>query len=874
MHHFIFFSFLCYNVLGDIMEKIVMVDGNNLLFRSYYATAYSGNFMKNSKGFPTNALYGFVNMINKIITDETPTYIVVAFDKGKTFRHEKYDFYKKGRSETPDELKMQFPYAKEILDKMGIKYYEIDNYEADDIIGTFAKYCDINDSFDGLIVSSDKDLLQLISEHVDMKLLKPKDYIKYNLETFKSDWGIDPINIIDLKALMGDSSDNIPGVKGIGEKTALKLLSEYKTLDGVYENIDKIKGSTQKKLIEDKENAYMSYEIATIYKDVPIDINIDDIKYLGPKDDLLKVYEDLEFFSLIKNFKSETKFEYKNLKYTDVKTIDEINIDSASAIYLEVDNLNYHKGNIIGLGVYNEKSSLFIPLEILKQNPEFLTKIDLYTYDYKKILVAFKNQNIKIDNVVFDTALAAYLLEYNLKDDISYLANQLSYNIPLPSDIKQEKLDIKEMCILKAKFIYETRKSFLDKLNEKDLYKLFKEIELPLSKVLADMEYTGFNVDKSKLIDMGEELKIKLELVTKTIYNYAGCEFNISSQKQLGEVLFERLSLPHGSKKGKNGYSTAQDVLVKLKDKHPIIDEILEYRLISKLYTTYIEGLLNYIYEDGKIHTIYQQTLTRTGRLSSIEPNLQNIPIRNEYGKLIRKAFVPSKDSVIVSADYSQIELRIFASMADVKALKNAFIENVDVHTKTASDIFKVPIEAVTSEMRRMAKAVNFGIIYGISGFGLSENLNINTKEASKFINNYYATYPGIVDYKNKCISEAHKNGYVKTIYGRIRTIDELENKNYMIRSSAERIALNTPIQGTAADIIKIAMIRLYDEFNKHNLKSKILVQVHDELVVDTRKDEFDIVCKLMKDVMENVIKLDVPMLVDIEYGSDWFEAK
>jgi len=848
-----------------------MVDGNNLLFRSYYATAYNGNFMKNSKGFPTNALFGFVNMINKIIAEEKPVYIVVAFDKGKTFRHEKFDFYKGGRSETPDELKMQFPLAKELLTAMGIKYYEIDNYEADDIIGTFAKYCDIpEDNYEGLIVSSDKDLLQLISKQVEIKLLKSKDYIRYNEDSFKQEWGIDPINIIDLKALMGDPSDNIPGVKGIGEKTALKLLKEYKTLDGIYENIDSIKGSLHDKLVLDKDNAYMSYEIATIYKDVPMEINIPDIKYLGPTENLAIMYEDLEFYSFLKNIKKEEKLE--KIDYKVVSSLDEINIKDECAIYLELDGDNYHTSNIIGMGVYNKDNAYYISGDLLKEN-ELLPNINKYTYDYKKVLVALKKQNVNIENVVFDTAIASYLLEYNMKDDIAYLANQMGYDIPFYTNIIKEKLNVEKICIEKAKFIYETKEKLEKELQEKEMYNLFSDIELPLSLVLADMEYTGFNIDKSKLIDMGEELKIKIELVSKMIYNQAGCEFNISSPIQLGEILFEKLNLPHG-KKGKNGYSTAADVLDKIRDKHPIVDNIIEYRMLTKLYTTYIEGLINSIHEDNKIHTIYTQTLTRTGRLSSIEPNLQNIPIRNEYGRLIRKAFIPSSDSIIVSADYSQIELRIFSCMADIKSLKDAFNNNIDIHTKTASDIFKVNIEAVTKDMRRMAKAVNFGILYGISGFGLSENLNINKKEATNFIEQYYDTYPGIKKYQDECIIKAHKDGYVKTLFGRIRTISELENKNYMIRSAAERMALNTPVQGTSADIIKIAMIKLFDEFNKNNLKSKILVQVHDELVIDCKKDEFEIIKKLVKEVMENVVKLEVPLLVEIEYGDDWYQAK
>ncbi len=854
------------------MEKIIMVDGNNLLFRSYFATAYNGNFMKNSKGFPTNAIFGFANMINKIILEENPVYMVVAFDKGKTFRHEKYDFYKGGRDETPEELKVQFPKAKELLTAMGIKYYEIDNYEADDIIGTFSKYCENDDNYDGLIISSDKDLLQLISKHVEIKLLKSKDYIRYNEDSFKEEWGIDPINIIDFKALMGDPSDNIPGVKGIGEKIALKLLREYKTLDSVYENIDNIKGSVHDKLVSDKDSAYMSYEIATICKDVPMDINIQDIKYLGGQDNLVDIYEELEFYSFLK----DVTIKEKRIQYKKVTNINEIDIKDDCAVYLELDNTNYHKAHILGMGVYNKDIALFIPPEVLKENPKFLIDVDKYTYDYKRLLVPFKKNNIEIKNVVFDTSLSAYLLEYNLKDDIAYLASQFGYKIPFYTNIEMQNLNMKhieEICIERAKFIYETKDKLENKLKEEGMYDLFKNVELPLSEVLADMEYTGFNVDKSKLIDMGEEIKIKIELVTKTIYNYAGCEFNISSPNQLGKVLFERLNLPYG-KKSKNKYSTAADVLEKLRDKHPIIDCILEYRLLTKLYTSYIEGLISYIYEDGKIHTIYTQTLTRTGRLSSIEPNLQNIPIRNEYGRLIRKAFIPSKDSIIVSADYSQIELRIFSCMAGIKALKDAFNSDIDIHAKTASDIFNVEIEAVTKDMRRVAKAVNFGILYGISGFGLSENLNIDPKEATKFINQYYETYPGIPDYKKRCIEEAHKLGYVRTMFNRKRTISELNNKNFVIRNGAERMALNTPIQGTAADIIKIAMVRLFDEFNKHNLKSKILVQVHDELVVDCLKDEFEIVKKLMKDVMENVVKLDVPLLVDIECGDNWYQAK
>lgn len=844
------------------MEKIILVDGNNLLFRSYYATAYTGNFMKNSKGFPTNALFGFTNMMNKIIEEEKPTYIMVAFDKGKTFRHNKYDFYKQGRIETPNELKLQFPKAKELLNAMGIKYYEIDNYEADDIIGTFAEYCNKDPNFIGTIISSDKDLLQLISNDIDIKLLKQKDYLRYNEDIFSKEYGIKPINIIDLKALMGDASDNIPGVKGIGEKTALKLLQEYKTLDGIYEHIDEIKGKTKEKLEQDKDNAYMSYEIATIYKEVPIDINIDELKYLGSTEKLNSLYEELEFFSFLKKEKKKEE----DINITIIDDVSKIKIDKECAIYLELDGTNYHNSNIIGIGIYNKDVAYYIKNIT---NLDFLNGVDVFTYDLKKLYVSLKYKNIKIPDIKNDLMIASSLLEYNTKDDIAYLANQFNYNIPFYENVLKQE-DISKIVVSKTKFIYEIKDELLNKIKEENMQELYNEIEIPLTYVLGDMEYDGVVVDKDILDEMGNEIKIKLEILSKDIYNLAGTSFNISSPQQLGEVLFERLNLPHG-KKGKTGYSTAVDVLNKLVNKHPIIEKILEYRMLNKLYTTYVEGLINTI-KNGKIHTIYTQTLTRTGRLSSIEPNLQNIPIRTEYGRLIRKAFVPSENSVIVSGDYSQIELRILAHMANVPALIDAFNNDLDIHSKTASDIFKTDI--VTKEMRRIAKAVNFGIIYGISSFGLSENLNISTKEAKQFIDEYLKTYPGIKEYMDNTIKNAYECGYAKTLFNRKRIIDELKNTNYMIRQSGERMALNTPIQGTSADIIKKAMVLIHQKLKENNLKSKLIIQVHDELVFDCLKEEQEQVIKIMKDVMENVIKLKVPLKIDIEYGNNWYEAK
>ena len=862
------------------MKKIIMIDGNNLMFRSYYATAYNGNFMNNSKGFPTNALFGFVNMIHKIINEENPEYVIVAFDKGKTFRHQEYEDYKGGRVETPDELKKQFPIAKDLLTAMGIKYYEIDNYEADDIIGTFAKFCDDDKDFIGTIVSSDKDLLQLISKDVDIKLLKQKDYIRYNEKTFEEAYGIKPINVIDLKALMGDSSDNIPGVKGVGEKTALKLLHEYKTLDGIYQNVDNIKGKLGEKIKNDKENAYKSYHLATIVKNVPMEITIEDTKYKGEnKEELNKIYEDLEFYSFLKKQeKKETP--KKEVKIQIIKDVNDIKIEGDVAIYLEVFGQNYHKSPILGMGVYNKEIAYFIPLEILKQNPKFLTKNIKYTYDLKKMVVALKWQGVEIDNVTFDTMIAGALLDYNMKEDMAYLANQIDYNLEFYEKIYGKFIHLKmpseeeivKTCVDRAKFIYETKEFFQNKIKEENVEYLFNEIELPLATVLADMEFTGVEVDKQVLKDMGEDIKIKLELLTKDIYNNAGCEFNISSPSQLSEVLFEKLNLPH-KKKTASGYSTAIDVLKKLKDKHPIINQIIEYRKLSKIYGTYVEGLINTVSSDNKIHTIYTQNLTRTGRLSSIEPNLQNIPVRDDYGRLIRKAFIPTYD-YILGADYSQIELRILAHMANVPALKEAFHNKLDIHAKTASDIYKVPLELVTSEMRRVAKAVNFGIIYGISSFGLGENIGMRAVEAQKFIDTYLETYPGIKEYMNNTIAHAKEKGYVTTMFNRKRNIPELKNTVYTIRQSGERIALNTPVQGTAADIIKLAMVKVYKAFKDNNLKSKMIIQVHDELIFDVPKEELEKVQKIVTDIMDNVCDLSVPLDIDIHYGKNWAEAK
>ncbi len=859
------------------MKKVILVDGNNLLFRSYFATAYSGNMMKNSKGFPTNGLYGLVNMLNKIIREEKPEYMLVAFDKGKTFRHEKYLDYKGGRNETPDDLKKQFSVAKKLVPLMGIKCFEIDNYEADDIIGTYSKMALIDPEFETTIVSSDKDLLQLINEETEVKLLKQKDYIRMNEETFMDTYGIKPIRMIDLKGLMGDASDNIPGVKGIGEKTALKLLQEYDSLENVYDNIDNIKGATKQKLIDGKESAFMSKDIATIYNEVPVTYSLEELKYDGPDvDSLREMYSDLEFYSFLKDFKETGKKEEK-LEYKIIENVNDLKLKEKVSVYLEISETNYHNADIYGMSLYDGENAYYVPFEVLKENKNILDGKEIYTYDLKKMIVSLNKYDIDIKNCTFDAMIAGYILNYNVKDDIVYLANTFNYDITLFDNFKKEKNVSTEafadLTVRKAKFIYDIKDEFINKMKEEEQLELFTNIEMKLSFVLASMEIEGVRVDTKVLDEMGENINKKLDELTSEIYNYAGEEFNIQSPKQLGEILFEKLEIPYPKKK-KTSYSTAREILDKIVDYHPIVEKIIEHRTLNKIYTTYIVGIKNCVKEDGKLHTIYTQTLTRTGRLSSIEPNLQNIPIRYKEGKEIRKAFIPEENSVFLSSDYSQIELRMFAHMSGEQNLIDAFKHHLDIHTKTAMDIYHVSKDEVTKNMRRDAKAVNFGIIYGISSFGLAEDLGVDIKTAKKFLDNYLETFPGIKNYMDKIIKDAYEKGYVKTIMNRKRNIDELYNTNHMIKVQGERMALNTPVQGSSADILKKAMIDIYNEFNRLNLKSKMILQVHDELIFNVKNDELEKVKEIVINFMENAYKLNVPLEVDVEIGKNWYDAK
>lgn len=851
------------------MEKIILVDGNNLIFRSYYATAATGNLMVNSKNYPTNALYGFTNMINKIIEEEKPTFMAVAYDIGKNFRHDKYKEYKAGRSATPNELIIQLNKSKELLDAMGIKHIELENYEADDIIGTLSKMALDDKDFIATIVSSDKDLLQLINEEVEVKLLKSKDYIRYTKEKFIEDYGIDPIKMIDLKALMGDSSDNVPGVKGIGEKTALKLLQQYNSLEGIYNSIDTIKGATHDKLITDKDTAFFCKDICTICLNAPIKENLTDCKYLGPNNNkLIEIYKELEFYSLLK--KMDFKQENTKSNYIILNNVKEINKDNKISYYIECDNENYHDAKLLGMGLYDGKNLFYVKPGMINECLDYLKDTEKYTYDLKKNINLLNNINL---NTSFDLMIAAYLLNYQIKEDLAVLMNKEEIYIPFYNEVIKSKTHENEVT-LKAKYIFDNKDRFINELTKEEMLDLFTKVEMPLITILAKMEMNGIICDKNILDSFQKDMDKNLDDIAKKIYAVCGEEFNINSPTQLGIILFEHMNLPFTHKNAKSKrYNTDASTILKLSKTIPELKLIIDYRNLVKLNSTYLEGLKDYIREDGKIHTIYKQALTRTGRLSSLDPNMQNIPSKKEDGKLVKKAFLPEYDSFL-STDYSQIELRVLAHLSGSKELINAFNNNIDIHKQVASDIFGVPLEEVTTLQRSKAKAVVFGIVYGISSFGLSENLQIRPTEAKELIEKFNEMYPGVKEYMDNVVRDAYSNGYVRTLFNRKRNIEELTNKNYMIRQAGERIAMNTPIQGTSADILKMAMIKIDEEMTKNNLKSKLLLQVHDELIFDCVDSEKEELTKIVKDAMENTVKLDVALKASLDFGPTWYDTK
>lgn len=888
--------------------RLMLIDGNSLLHKAFHALPP----LANKDGTYTNGVYGFLTMFYKILDEYNPDYISVAFDrKGLTFRHKEYTEYKAGRKKTPNELGMQFPILKDVLDKLNINRIELDGFEADDIIGTIARVGEDED-LEVIAFTGDRDYLQLVSDKT--KILISKKGISnleiYDVEAMMERYGLTPEQFIDLKGLMGDKSDNIPGVPGVGEKTGIKLLTEYKSIEGVYENIDEVSGKKLKeRLIENKQQAFMSRRLARIVTNVPIDMDINQLKRVEPDyEGLYEIYNRLGFKSLIAKINKDfirdnteelkTIFEIVKNKEDIEKIIKQIEDRQIFCFKFIVDGPNSLKDRVLGLAVKVEEDiSYYIDFE--EQDDSF-NQVELFReiFENKEILKSGHNvksdvlvllrYGINIEGIHFDSLIGQYLIDpsqndYSLKNlATEYLNTQIKDDVDLLGKGKK-RMELKDISVEeRAEFysnqvniIFKLQEVIKKKIDEYDMNELFYEIEMPLAEVLAHMEYNGFKVDVDKLKELGKEFDGKIEYLTKSIYELSGEEFNINSPKQLGVILFEKLNLPP-IKKTKTGYSTNAEVLEKLKDKHEIIEKILEYRQIVKLKSTYVDGLISLIDgETNKVHSSFNQTITTTGRISSTEPNLQNIPVRTAEGRRIRKVFVASdKESKLVDADYSQIELRVLAHISNDPKLKEAFFTDEDIHRKTASEVFGVAKEEVTSLLRSRAKAVNFGIIYGISDFGLSRDLNITKKEAKKYIDSYLDNYKLVKEYMDNIVKDGKEKGYVETILNRRRYLPELKSSNFNVRSFGERMAMNTPIQGSAADIIKIAMIKVYSELKDKKMKSKLILQVHDELIVEAHKDEINQVKNILKDLMENAISLNVPLKVDMETGDSWYETK
>lgn len=867
-------------------EKLILIDGNSILFRAYYATAYPGaNLMKTSRGEYTNAIFAFVNMFQKIVKSDDDN-VIVLFDTGKpTFRHEEYQEYKAGRSEMPDELKEQIPRVYEYINLLGIKTFSKDGYEADDLIGILATQATAN-NIDVEIFSSDRDLLQLVSPNVTVNLLKNgmKEVASYTPKSLYEEFGLKHEQIIDLKALQGDASDNIPGVPGVGPKTATKLLQEYQTIENIYENLNNIKGKVKENLETHKDLAILSKRLVTILTEGKLKESLEDLKRSSyHQNDLITYFQKYELHTFVKqmNVKTvETNWDYQVID--NESSLANI-FKNESSIHFELSDENYHLAEIYGLGYFDGENSYFINQELLntKTFKDYLSSnLTKSTYNYKAAAVNLMWQNISFSNVDFDLLLAAYLIDSHIgREEFKYIVANFDYDDleydeiiygkgkkkGLPEDEKVYQRHI----VSKARAIYLLKDELLKRLESDNQLKLFKEMELPLSQVLAKMEYQGIKVDREELKNQQSAMETRITDLSKAIIELAGRDFNISSPKQLGEVLFDELALPY-AKKNKTGYSTNADVLNKLKHIHPIIPLIIEYRELTKLHSTYLIGLENNIFTDGRIHTIYQQALTTTGRLSSIEPNLQNIPTRTNEGRQIRKVFIANSNNYLISSDYSQIELRILADIANVEALIAAFNNNQDIHSETARKVFKTA--TVTDEQRRAAKAVNFGIIYGMGSWSLADDLNVSNEVAQNFIDSYLNAYPEIKIYMEEIVKFAYKHGYVETLAMRRRYIPELSSNVFMQKKFGERTALNAPIQGTAADIIKIAMIKLDDYLTKNNKQTKMLLQVHDELIFEVPKSELEEMQTVIPKIMNGAYKLKVDLEVQTNFGKTWFE--
>lgn len=867
------------------MEELILIDGNSLLFKAFYATSYTGNYMVNRNGIPTNGVYGFARMVEKIISTN-PKYVIVAFDYGKkTFRNELLDTYKATRKETPQELVPQFALAREYLTAHNITWYEVEGYEGDDIIGTLVDFGEKN-NLKVSVYTGDKDANQLISPQTTIyRTVKGVTELDiYNEQTLLDKYGLKPDQFRDFLGLMGDSSDNIPGIKGVGEKTALKLLHQYGTIEGLQEHQDEIKGKMGEKIRVGMEDALMSKKVATILRDIPIDVDLEKATYQGYDYETLKsFYEKYDMNSLIKSMTTEAAPK-KELKLEIVDHMPEITKDSA--VYPSIYDTNYHRSIILGYGIYNDEQAYFISYENALKDESFLAYLKdenkkKYGYDIKSAVIGSRWNGIEINGYTFDLSLASYVLEPAIKEELKYVCTHFDYEgVQYDEEVfgKGAKKHIPEDDILashivsKAKAIYELKDVVTKELKDKNQYELYENIELPVTRILGEMEFAGTEIDLDVLKEMDTAFDETIEKLANDIYRISGTTFNISSPKQLGQVLFENLGLK-GGKKTKTGYSTSQDVLEKIIDAHPVVPLVLEYRMLTKLSSTYLKGLQEQVFPDNKIHTIYKQTLTHTGRLSSVDPNLQNIPVRSEEGKLIRKAFV-SHNGYLVSFDYSQIELRILAHMAHVTNLIDAFNQGKDIHRHTAALVFGVKDEEVTPQMRSQAKAVNFGIIYGMSEFRLSKDIGMSISEARDFINKYFETYPEVKTYMDEVVETCKKQGYVSTLLNRKRYIPTINDKNFMVRQQAQRYAMNTPIQGTGADILKLAMIEVDKALKEKNLKSQMILQVHDELIFDVFEDELEEVMSLVKEKMENCIKMDVPLIVEGNYAKNWCELK
>lgn len=840
--------------------KILAIDGNSIMNRAFYGI----RLLSNKNGVYTNALTGFMNIYLKMTAEINPDGAVCAFDlHAPTFRHEKVSSYKAGRKPMPEELRIQMPYIKEILGALGVNVLEYEGYEADDILGTVSKICDENNN-ECFILTGDRDSLQLVSDKTTVLLHTTKELIRYTPEKFREDYGFEPIHIIDLKAFMGDASDNISGVKGIGEKTALGLIKEYFSVENLYEKLSngelKATPSVLKKLEEGKSDAENSKWLATIVRNVPVISDISEMKFKERDEKKLsEILTELQMYKLMENLKvspseispeisSEQKIEIKEFPFGDPdKDKEKILSSDISSFYMNDETLEI----LFDENIYKISDKDFI-LKYLSSDGK------KYTYSAKKIYKLCFENGTELKNIVMDAEIAAYLLDSEEKD---FSLENLCRKYGL-SGVSENSAKVYYLCAV-----------FSEKIKSEKMEFLLNEIELPLTEVLASMEYYGVRIDTDGIRDFGNALTADMEEIEKQIYFTAGHEFNISSPKQLAKVLFEEMGLPAG-KKTKTGYSTNADVLESLRDKSPIVDNILTYRQLSKLNSTYVEGLLKAVESDGRVHSVFNQTETRTGRISSSEPNIQNIPVRTKRGKEMRKFFIADEKYLLLDADYSQIELRILAHMSGDENMIKAFSENMDIHTATASQVFGMPVSMVTPEMRRAAKAVNFGIVYGIGAFSLSKDINVSVKQAEKYIKNYLANYSGVDTFMKEAVEKCKKTGCAETMYGRKRMIPEIKASNKNIEAFGKRAAMNAPIQGTAADVIKIAMVKVYKRLKAEKLNARLILQVHDELIIEAEEHDSEKAAKILNEEMTGAVRLSVNLPADVSSGKSWFEAK